>query len=79
MKKLNVSLKNLVRFAGMWVAIDPTKRKVIAADKNFHKIASLVSGDIVKKGIPEATHPYAFRVPPKGEAPYILLVFEKNQ
>lgn len=78
MKKLNVSLKNLVRFAGMWVAIDPKKQAVIAADKKFQKIASLVSGDIAKEGIPEPTHPYALRVPEKGEAPYILLVVEEG-
>lgn len=71
MKKLNVSTKQLGKFAGMWVAIDTTREKIVAAAKLFKQIAPLVTMSAGDKR-PEAKIPAAFKVPRSNEGPYVL-------
>lgn len=69
MKKVNVSTKELSKFAGLWVAIDPKKDKIIAVGENLEDIASLVSGKVGEESKIQA---YSFKVPRKDEGPYVL-------
>lgn len=69
MKRVNVSTKQIGKFAGKWVAIDPQKEKVIAVGETLHEIAPYVSGKISDKKKIKAS---AFKVPYKDEGPYIL-------
>ena len=43
MKKVNVSTKNIGRFAGKWVVIDPVNETVIAVGENIEDIGALVT------------------------------------
>jgi hypothetical protein len=65
MKRVNVSVKNMSRFAGMWVAIKDDQ--IIAVAKEFKQLHGIVTG--TKKNPPQAS---AFKVPKKGEGPYVL-------
>ncbi len=69
MKKINVSTKQMDKFEGQWVAIDPQKDKIIAASETFEDIAPLVSGKAKDKDKIKA---YSFKVPRKDEGPYVL-------
>ncbi len=69
MKKINVSTKQMDKFEGQWVAIDPQKDKIIAASETFEDIASLVSGKVKDKNKIKA---YSFKVPRKDEGHYVL-------
>lgn len=71
MKKINVSTKQIDRFAGMWIAIDTTKKKIIAAAKSFKEIAPFVSKAVGDK-TPDDKIPAAFKVPRSNEGTYIL-------
>lgn len=71
MKKLNLSTKQIDKFAGMWVAIDHRHEKIIAAGKTLRDIAIFVSGKI---GNEKDVRASAFLVPKKGEGPYILII-----
>lgn len=68
---VNVSTKQMGKFAGMWVAIDTTKNKIIAAAKSFKDIAPLVTKSASDK-TPDNRIPAAFKVPRKNEGNYIL-------
>lgn len=75
MKKVNVSTKQIGKFAGKWVAIDPQKELIIAAGETLHEIAPYVSGkDDDKKKIKA----HAFKVPYKDEGPYVLVFLKKK-
>lgn len=73
MKKVNVSTKQIGKFAGKWVAIDPVKDKIIAVGETLHEIASLVTRKATDKR-PSGTVPAAFKVPYKDEGPYVLII-----
>ena len=72
MKKVNVSTKEIEKFAGKWVAIDPTIDTIIAVGDTLEEISPLVSG---KTGEENKIKAYSFKVPRKDEGPYILKEF----
>jgi len=69
MKKVNVSTKDMGRFAGKWVAIDPQKDRIIAVGVTLKDISPLVSGRV---GEEQKIKAFSFKVPRKDEGPYIL-------
>lgn len=71
MKKLNISTEQIDRFAGMWVAIDDKRERIVAAGKTLREIARYVSGKVGEEKKIKAS---AFLVPKKGEGPYILII-----
>lgn len=71
MKKLNVPAKNIGKFAGKWVAIDPASDAIVAAGNTLKEIAPLVTRSVDDK-TPDDRIPAAFKVPRKDEGPYIL-------
>lgn len=72
MKRVNVPTKQMGRFAGKWVIIDPIKQKIIAVGDELKDVGHLASRSISDKR-PSGTVPTAFKVPYKNEGPYILL------
>lgn len=75
MKKVNISTKEIGRFAGKWVAIDPQKDMVIAVGETLHDIAPLVTAKEKDKKKIKAT---SFKVPYKDEGPYVLPFLREN-
>lgn len=71
MKKVNVSAKQMGRFAGKWVAIDPVKDRIIAVGDTLKEIGHLVTRPSSDK-TPVGKAPLAFKVPRKDEGPYVL-------
>ena len=71
MKKVNVPTKDMGKFAGKWVAIDPRKDRIIAVGETLKDISSLVSGKASSKDKIAAA---SFKVPRKDEGPYILIL-----
>ena len=71
MKKMNISTKNMGRFAGKWVAIDPRKELIIAAGETLQEISPFVTGKVGDKNKIAAA---AFKVPRKDEGPYVLIL-----
>ncbi|MBM3209497.1 hypothetical protein FJZ40_04380 [Candidatus Shapirobacteria bacterium] len=71
MKKVNVSTKQMGKFAGKWVAIDPVKDRIIAVGDTLKEIGHLVTRGIKDK-TPDEKIPAAFKVPRADEGPYIL-------
>ncbi|MEK7163851.1 MAG: DUF5678 domain-containing protein [Patescibacteria group bacterium] len=69
MKKVSVSTKYIGRFAGKWVAI--LKDRIIAVGETLKEISPLVTRDIKDK-TPDEKIAAAFKVPYKGEGPYVL-------
>ena len=69
MKKINISIKQVGKFAGKWVAIK--KDRIVAVASNFSGIAPVVTKTVTDK-IPDNLIPAAFKVPRKNEGPYIL-------
>lgn len=72
MRRVNVSTKQMGKFAGKWIVIDPIKDKVIAVGETLHEIAPLVTRQATDKK-PSGTVPAAFKVPRKDEGPYVLI------
>lgn len=70
MKRVNISAKQMGKFAGKWVAIDPERNKIIAVGETLKDISPLVSG---KVGEEEKIKAFSFKVPRKDEGPYILV------
>ena len=68
-KKVNVSTKNIAKYAGKWLAIDPIKDQVVAVGETLEEIAPYVSG---KMGEERKIKAYSFKIPFKDEGPYIL-------
>lgn len=77
MKKVNVSTKQMGKFAGKWVVIDPVKDKVIAVGDTIKDIEPLITRPKTDKR-PSGTVPAAFKVPRKDEGPYVLISACKN-
>lgn len=73
MKKVNTSTKNIGRFAGKWVVIDPVKDTIIAVGDTLKEIDPLITFPINDKRKSD-TLPAAFKVPYKDEGPYILFL-----
>ena len=73
MKKVNVSTKDMGRFAGKWVIIDPQKKQVVAVGSSLKEIASLTTRSGTDKR-PSGTTPFSFLVPRKGEGQYVLWI-----
>ncbi|MBI3443242.1 hypothetical protein HY008_01085 [Candidatus Woesebacteria bacterium] len=71
MKKVNVSTKQMGKFAGKWVAIDTNKDRIVAVADTLKEIEPLVSRTAGDK-TPDESLPAAFKVPYKDEGPYIL-------
>lgn len=71
MKKVNVPISKMDKFAGKWVAIDPKKERIIAVGNALKDIGPLVSYSGRDKRPPGAKG-YAFKVPREDEGPYIL-------
>ena len=69
MKKMNVSTKNMGQYAGKWVAI--LGDRIIAAGETLKEIGPFVTRD-VKNQTPDEEIAAAFKVPYRGEGPYIL-------
>lgn len=74
MQKVNVSTKQMDKFSGMWIVIDPVNDRIIAAAKTFKGIASLVvhSTKDVRKVLPAGQAPGAYKVPDKDEKYFAL-------
>ncbi|MBU1104780.1 DUF5678 domain-containing protein [Candidatus Parcubacteria bacterium] len=70
MKKVNTSTKNMSKYAGKWVAIDPKKDRIIATGMTLKDISPLVSGRV---GEEQKIKAFSFKVPRKDEGPYILV------
>lgn len=75
MKKVNLSTKQIGKFGGKWVAIDPKKGLIIAVGDTLEEIAPLVSG---KTGEEKKIKAYSFKVPKKDEGPYILIITSRK-
>lgn len=73
MKTVNVAVKQIGRFAGKWVAIDPQKDRIIAVGKTLQEISPFVTGTTTDKNKIMAA---AFKVPRRDEGPYILFLSE---
>ena len=71
MKKVNVSTKQMGKFAGKWVAIDTIKNRIVAVADTLKEIDLIVTRKVTDK-IPDEKIPAAFKVPYKDEGPYIL-------
>ncbi|OGG15141.1 hypothetical protein A2773_04595 [Candidatus Gottesmanbacteria bacterium RIFCSPHIGHO2_01_FULL_39_10] len=71
MKRINISTKQMGKFAGKWVVIDPISDKIIAVGETLKEIGPLVTRPTKDKR-PSGTVPAAFKVPYKDEGPYIL-------
>lgn len=69
MKKINVPTKKMNQFAGKWIAV--LEDRIVAVGKTLKEIGPLVTYDIKSK-IPDKKIPAAFKVPYKGEGPYVL-------
>ena len=69
MKRVHISVKQMKKFEGQWVAIDSKKEQIIAVGETFDEIAPFVSGLVKDRDKLKA---YSFKVPRKDEGPYIL-------
>lgn len=72
MKKVYMSIKQIGKFAGKWVVINPKKEKIIAVGNTLDEISALVTHASDKKTLPAGEAPYSYLVPRKDEGPYIL-------
>ena len=70
MKKVNVSTRYMGRFAGKWVAIDPSREVIVAAGETLTEIAPFVTA---KVGQEKKIKAFSFKVPYKDEGPYVLI------
>lgn len=73
MKQVSVSIKQMRKFAGKWVVIDPKRKLVVAVGKNLDEVGPLVtrSADDMR---PAGTVPFVHKVPRADEGPYILWI-----
>ncbi len=69
MKRVNTPTKNMGKYAGKWVAI--LKDRIIAVGETLKEIGPLVTRDS-KDRTPDEKTAAAFKVPYKGEGPYVL-------
>ena len=69
MKKVNIATKNIGLYAGKWVAI--LGDRIVAVGETLKEIGPFVTRD-VKDKTPDEKIAAAFKVPYKGEGPYIL-------
>ena len=70
MERVNTSTKNMSKYAGKWVAIDPQKDRIIAVGLTLKDISPLVSGNASSKNKIVAA---SFKAPRKDEGRYILV------
>lgn len=73
MKSINVTTKNMSKYAGKWVAINPEKDRIVAVGDTLKDISPLVSGKTIGKDKIMAA---SFKVPYKDEGPYVLILSE---
>lgn len=71
-KRINVSIKQIDKYAGMWVVIDPVKDRIIAASESLKEIGPMVTHK-EDETEPVGRAPYSFLVPQKDEGPYQVL------
>lgn len=71
MKKLNIPARQIGKFAGKWVALDPVKQKIIASGNSLTDVAP-ATNKAENRRLPVEKSPYVFLVPRKDEGPYIL-------
>lgn len=77
MKKVNVSVKQMGKFAGQWVVIDPVRNRIAAVGNTLGEIFPLVSyvgKESKEKRLPVGKAPFSFLVPRKDEGPYVLWI-----
>lgn len=73
MKKVSIPVKNINKYAGKWVAIDPVKNVIVAVGESLKDIDPVITRPISDQR-PSGTTPAAFKVPYKDEGPYILIL-----
>ena len=69
MQKVDVSSKQMWRYQGMWVAINPRTDRIVAGGETLEEIAPFVSGN---KGQEKKIKAAAFKVPAKDEKHWIF-------
>jgi hypothetical protein len=67
MKRVNVPVDKMGKFAGKWVAIDYKKNRIIAVGDTLEEIGPLVTSTLPKEPVA-----HSFKVPRKDEGPYVL-------
>lgn len=70
MKRVDVSVKQIGKFEGKWVAIDPEREFIIAVGNTLAEISPFVTA---KAGEEKKIKAYSFKVPRHDEGPYILV------
>lgn len=73
MKKVNLPSSQMGKFAGKWIVLDPKKNRIIAVGETLKEISHLVVHSVSDKRA-AGTVPYSFKVPRKGEGPYVLWI-----
>ena len=61
------------RYAGKWVVIDAKAARILAVGETLKEIAPLVTRSVKDKRKAHEV-PSAFKVPRKGEGPYVLQI-----
>lgn len=74
MKKVNTSTKNIGRYAGKWVVIDPKSERIVAVGDSPREISSFVVHGVEEKILPVGEARYSYLVPRKDEGPYVLWI-----
>jgi len=69
MKRVNIPAKDIGKFAGKWVAI--LEDRIIAVGETLKEIGPFVTRE-KKDKTPDEKIAAAFKVPYKGEGPYVL-------
>lgn len=72
MKKVNVSTKQIDKYAGKWVAINTKTDRIVAVGDELKDIGPVISRPISDKRSSDDV-PAAFKVPYKDEGPYYIL------
>jgi hypothetical protein len=73
MKRVSVPTKQMGKFAGQWVVIDPMRDRIVAVGESLEEVGSLVTRS-VEDTRPVGTVPFVHKVPRSDEGPYILWI-----
>ncbi|HCM82360.1 MAG: hypothetical protein UW22_C0032G0002 [Candidatus Gottesmanbacteria bacterium GW2011_GWB1_44_11c] len=73
MKRVNISVKYMGKFAGKWVAINTIKDRIVAVGETLKEIEPFITRS-VKDKTPDEKIAAAFKVPRKDEGPYVLCI-----
>jgi hypothetical protein len=72
MRKVDVSTKQMAKFAGKWVVINPKKDRIVAVGNDLKEIGHLVTHLANEESQAVGESLYSFLVPRKDEGPYVL-------